>query len=153
VSEERVTLIVPPGSRIDFLEFERDVQAKDWEKALAIYQGDYLPILRYQEWTIPLRQHYADQFEQALLALAKERLNGGAAPACLDLARRALLHNPWQEQAVLLGMRAALETGDRATAIKLYHRLEKTLDKDLGLTPQKELLQLYDEIRKRPGRK
>jgi DNA-binding SARP family transcriptional activator len=153
VSDERVTLIVPPGSRIDFLEFERDVQAKDWEKALAIYQGDYLPILRYQEWTIPLRQHYADQFEQALLALATERLNGGAAPACLYLARRALLHNPWQEQAVHLGMRAAMETGDRATAIKLYHRLEKTLDKDLGLAPQKELLQLYAEIRKRPGRK
>ncbi len=150
VSEERVTLIVPPGSKLDFLEFEQCVQNKDWEKALGIYQGEYLPMFRYHEWTIALRQHYADQFEQALLASAAERLDAGAAQASLDLARQALLHNPWQEQAVQLGMRAALELGDRTTAIKLYQRLEKTLDKELGIAPQKELRQLYTGIRERP---
>ncbi len=46
-------------------------------------------------------------------------------------------------------MRAALELGDRMTAIKLYQRLENTLDKELGIAPQKELQQLYSEIRKR----
>ena len=150
VSEERVTLIVPPGSKIDFQEFELCLHNKDWEKALGIYQGEYLPMFNYQEWTIVLRQHYADQFEQALLALAAERLNAGAALACLDLARQALIHTPWQEQAVELGMRAALELGDRMTAIKLYQRLEKTLDKELGIAPQKEIQQMYSEIRKRP---
>ncbi len=150
VSEERVTLVVPPGSKIDFLEFEQCLQHKDWKKAEDIYQGEYLPVFRYLEWTIILRQHYADQFEQALLALAAERLNAGAALDCLNLARRALLHTSWQEQAVHLGMRAALEMGDRVTAIKLYQRLEKVLDKELGIAPQKELQQLYTEIRKRP---
>lgn len=149
VNEERVTLILPPGSKIDFLQFEQCVHNKDWEKVIAIYQGEYLPMFNYQEWTIALRQHFADQFEQALLALAGERLNAGAASACLDLIRRALLNNPWQEQAVELGMRAALELGDRMTAIKLYQRLENTLDKELGIAPQKELQQLYSEIRKR----
>lgn len=149
VSEERVTLLVPPGSKIDFLEFEQCLHDKDWEKAVGIYQGEYLPMFRYLQWTFALRQHYADQFEHALLALAEERLNAGAASNCLGLARRALLHTPWQEQAVLLGMRAALELGDRTTAIKLYQRLEKTLDKELGIAPQKELQQLYTEIRKR----
>lgn len=149
VSEERVTLIVPPGSKIDFLEFEQCVRNKDWEKALSIYQGQYLPMFSYQEWTIALRQHFADQFEQALLTLSAEKLSDGAASACLDLVRRILLHNPWQEQAVELGMRAALELGDRTTAIKLYQRLEKTLDKELGIAPQKELQQLYTEVRKR----
>jgi DNA-binding SARP family transcriptional activator/Tfp pilus assembly protein PilF len=150
VSEERVTLIVPANSKIDFLEFEQQIQNKAWEKAIAIYPGEYLPVYRYAEWTIALRQHFADQFEQALLALAAIRLKAGSALACLDLARRALLHNPWQEQAVDLGMRAALELGDRMTAIKLYQRLEKTLNHELGITPQQELQQLYNEIRKRP---
>jgi DNA-binding SARP family transcriptional activator len=151
VSEERVALLVPPGSKIDFLEFEQSVCNKEWERVVSIYQGEYLPMFNYQEWTIVLRQHYADQFEQALLALAAERLNTGAASACLDLARRVLLHTPWQEQAVQLGMRAALDMGDRMTALKLYQRLEKTLDKELGLAPQKELQQLYDRVRKRSG--
>ena len=106
----------------------------------------------YTEWTIILRQHFADQFEHALLALAADRMNAGAASECLDFARRILLHNSWQEQAVELGMRAAMELGDRVTAIKLYQRLEKILDKELGIAPQKELQQLYTEVRKRSGK-
>ena len=144
VSDERVALIVPPGSKIDFLEFDQCLHNKDWEKALSLYEGQYLPMFIYREWTIALRQHFADQFEQALLVLAAERLDVGAALSCLDLARRALLHNPWQEQAVELGMRAALQMGDRATAIKLYHRLEKQLDKELGIAPQDELRLIYN---------
>jgi DNA-binding SARP family transcriptional activator len=150
VSEERVTLIVPAGSSIDFLEYTRHMRNKAWQPAVALYQGEYLPALRYSEWTIALRQHYADQFEQALMALAGEHLNNGAPSTCLDLARRALLHNPWQEQAAALGMRAALELGDRATAIQLYHRIEKTLAHELGIPPQPELQELYQAARKRP---
>lgn len=149
VSEERVTLIVPPGSSIDFLEFEKLVQSQDWENAIALYQGEFLPQYRYAEWAVSLRQHFADQFEQALLTLAAERFDRGAASACLELCRRALLHNPWQEQAVELGMRAALALGDRMTAVKLYQRLEKVLGKDLGIAPQKELQLLYTAARRR----
>ncbi len=152
VSEERVTLKIPPRSSIDFLEFERYVQEKDWEQAIALYQGEFLPVYRYTEWSITLRQHLADQFEQALLALAAQRLAAGDAAACLKLARRTLLHNAWQEQAVALGMRAALALGDRVAAMKLYQRLEKDLDGELGIAPQEELQQLYLDIPKRRSR-
>jgi DNA-binding SARP family transcriptional activator len=149
VSEERVTLQIPRGSRVDFLEFERVIQNKNWERGIALYQGDFLPVYRYAEWSINLRQNLADQFEQALLALAAEQLSAGDATACLALARRALLHNAWQEQAVELGMRAAITLGDRATAIKLYHRLEKDLDQELGIAPQETLQRLYRDLKKR----
>lgn len=152
VSEEHVTLILPPGSKIDFIEFQHHIQDRQWEQALSIYQGEFLPLIRYAEWTLPLRQHFADQYEQALLARAAECLSAGDAPACLTLARRVLLHNDWQEQAVALGMRAALALGDRASALKLYHRLEKDLEKELGIEPQTELQQLYLTIKsKRTG--
>lgn len=152
VSEERVTLTLPPGSKIDFIEFQHHIQARQWEQALSIYQGEFLPLIRYVEWTLPLRQHFADQYEQALLARAAECLSAGDATACLTLARRVLLHNSWQEQAVALGMRAALALGDRASALKLYHRLEKDLEKELGIEPQTELQQLYLTIKsKRTG--
>jgi DNA-binding SARP family transcriptional activator len=150
VSEERVTLILPPYSKIDFVEFDAWVRQKSWEKAIALYQGEYLPLYRYADWAIGLRQHFADQFELALLALAAEKLNDGSPAACLELARRVLLQNAWQEQAVALGMRAALELDDRATALTLYQRLEKKLGQELGIAPQKQLQQLFAEIRKRP---
>ncbi len=150
VSEERVTLILPPGSRIDFLAFRQCVQAKDWEQAIALYRGEFLPTLRYAEWTLELRQHLADQYERALLARAAECLAAGDAAACLEFARQALQHNPWQEQAVELGMRAALASGDRATALKLYRRLEKDLEKDLGIEPQAAIREIYRGIKNKP---
>jgi DNA-binding SARP family transcriptional activator len=147
-NEERVTLTVPPGSMIDFLDYRQRVQRGEWEQAIALYQGEYLPLYRYAEWTLALRQHFADQYDQALLARAAERLSAGDAAACLDLARRALLHNAWQEPAVELGMRAALAMNDRVTALKLYQRLEKDLARELGIAPQMELQQLYLTIKK-----
>lgn len=152
VSEERVTLILPPGSKIDFLVFQQHMQAKEWEQAISIYQGEFLPLVRYAEWTLPIRQHFADQYEQALLARAAECLSTGDAAACLTLVRRVLLHNNWQEKAVELGMHAALTLGDRSTALKLYRRLEKDLENELGIEPQTEIRQLYLTIKsKRTG--
>lgn len=149
VSEERVALLLPPDSSVDWRVFEGQVQAKAWQAAVAAYPGEFLPAHRYAEWTLPLRQHLADQFEQALLALAAQRLAAGDAPACLELARRALLHNAWQEQAAALGMQAALALGDRSGALKLYQRLEKVLAQELGIAPQPELQALYAEARRR----
>jgi DNA-binding SARP family transcriptional activator len=152
VSEERVILVLPPGSKIDFLDFEHSVQNKDWEKAIGIYAGEFLPMYCYSEWAIALREHYSDLYEQALLARAANALAAGDSAVCLEIARRALLQNAWQEQAVELGMRAALALGDRPTAMKLYHRLEKDLEKELGIEPKAELQRLYLTIKnKRSG--
>ena len=149
VSEECITLQIPPDSSIDFLEFEQHIQKKNWEQAIALYLGEFLPVYRYADWSITLRQYLADQFEQALLMLAAERLAAGDANACLNLTQRALLLNPWQEQAVDLGMRAALKFDDRVTALKMYQRLEKKLAQDLGIAPQMQIQQLYMRIRER----
>jgi DNA-binding SARP family transcriptional activator len=143
VGEERVTLIVPPDSSIDFIEFRRRILANEWEQAIALYQGEFMPLDHYSEWMIPLRQHFADQYEQALLAHAAECFTAGDAAACLDIARRTLQHNSWQEKAVELGMRAALALGDRTSAMKLYWRLERDLERELGIEPQTELQQLF----------
>lgn len=147
VTEGRVTLLVPPGSSIDFLEFEQAFLKKDWQRAIALYKGEYLPMFCYAEWTIALREHYADLFEQTLLAAAQGALQAAAPTTTLEMARQVLLHNPWQEQAVELGMRAALLLDDRTTALNLYRRLEKKLATDLGIAPQKELQQLFLRIK------
>jgi DNA-binding SARP family transcriptional activator/Tfp pilus assembly protein PilF len=148
VDEERVSLRLPVGSTIDFRAFEAALKGKDWQLAVELYEGEFLPALRYAEWTILIRQHLADQHEAAMLTLAESKLKDGDPTTCLELSRQVLLKNSWQEQAVELGMRAALELGDRITALKLYQRLEKVLAKELGIAPQKELQQLYITVKK-----
>jgi LuxR family transcriptional regulator, maltose regulon positive regulatory protein len=147
VDDERISLRVPAGSRLDFRLFETACQEKDWPTAVALYRGEFMPALRYAEWTIPLRQHLADLHEIVLLTLAESKLQAGDFKTCHELSQQVLRHNPWQERAVGLGMRAAAAQGDRSTALRLYHRLEKVLEKELGIAPQKELAQLYVAIR------
>lgn len=130
--------------------FELSIQNKDWEQAIGTYAGEYLPMYCYSEWALALREHYSDLYEKSLIAHAANALAAGDPVVCLEIARWALLQNPWQEQAVQLGMRAALEMGDRVAAIKLYQRLEKKLGKELGIAQQKELQALYRIILKRP---
>jgi DNA-binding SARP family transcriptional activator len=143
VTDDRVSLHLPVGSVIDFKAFEEEIKESHWQTAVDLYIGEFLPALRYAEWTLAIRQHLADQNETALLALAQNRLQTYNPRACLELSRQILLNNRWQEQAVDLGMRAALLLGDRATALKLYHRLKKDLENDLGIEPKPELQQLY----------
>ena len=149
VDEERVWLLLPAGSTIDIQEFETAVKQKNWQKAVNLYAGEFLPTLRYAEWTIPIRQHLSDQYESGLLTLAETKLKQNDPASCLDLSRQTLLHNPWQERAVELGMRAAIQLGDRTAALQMYQRLEKVLAKELGIAPQKELQQLYVAVKKR----
>ena len=149
VDEEQIRLKLPPGSKVDYQEFEACCRAQRWEQAVAAYPGEFLPALREADWTNALRQYLADQHEMALIKLAEIRLQAGNASTCLELCQQALLHNPWQEQAVELGMQAALALGDRMTAVKLYQRLEKVLAKELGIAPQKELQLLYAAARRR----
>jgi DNA-binding SARP family transcriptional activator/predicted negative regulator of RcsB-dependent stress response len=153
VDDEQIKLNLPPGSKVDYQEFEAYCQEQAWERAVEAYTGEFLPALRYAEWAIPLRQHLADRHEQALMVLVEKRLKAGAAADCLALVRQVLLHNPWHEQAVGLGMRAALELGNRTTALRLYLRLEKVLHKELGISPHKELLELYAQAQRRIPKK
>ncbi len=67
----------------------------------------------------------------------------------LDACRKLVAAEPWQEQAVLLGMQACMGLGDAAGALRFYQTLEKTLRTELGVKPQAELQELYCSLLKR----
>jgi len=55
--------------------------------------------------------------------------------------------DPWQENAVYLGMQAYLMLNDRSGALRLYRELEHSLQTELGIQPQSELRELYNALR------
>jgi DNA-binding SARP family transcriptional activator len=81
-----------------------------------------------------------------LLARAEELLRDGQCLPALEACRRLLALDAWQEQAVLLGMRACLEMGDRSGVRRLYLNLEKILREELDTEPQVELQALYHSL-------
>lgn len=143
VQEGQATLRLPPASWVDFEAFEAHVRQGEWEEALRLYSGEFLPEYRYAEWTVAPRERLSFFYKQALLGAAKLRLEQGCSIEALDACLRLLEVEPWQEEAVLLGMRACVALGDLPGARRLYLALEKALREDLGARPQEELRAFY----------
>ena len=146
VEEGRVTLHLPAGSWVDVEAFEACCRREEWEAALAAYGGDFLPDFFCAGWTLVSRQRLSLLYQRALLAVAEARLAGRRFAEALDACRRLLTLEPWQERAVLVGMRACLALGDRAGALRLYRHLEKALREDLNTVPSPELQAFYRSL-------
>ncbi len=146
VEEGQVTLYLPPGSSVDFETFEQHIAGEAWEAALALYRGDLLPGDRYADWAAPLRERLRHHAIRAAVGVARQRLEAGDAVAALDASRRALQMEPWQEEAVLLGMQACVALNDRAGALRLYLDLAQRLRDEIGTTPQADLQHYYRSL-------
>jgi len=139
VDEGQIVLRLPPGSYVDYKEFRDHISHWQWEKALAVYRGEFLPEFRYADWAAGLRESLSLSFQQALLSLAEKDLAGEAWETALSFSRRTLALDPWNERAALAGMRALSGLNDTPGAVRLYRQLEKTLKDELGIAPAGEL--------------
>lgn len=148
VEEGQISLCLSEGARVDYEIFEKHVQAGEWEAALDVYRGEPFQSDRYQGWASLKREQLGRLYLRALLAAARERFERADFEAARQACRRALVEDPWQEQAVLLGMQACLELGDRLGAIRMYKELERVLKEDLDIAPQRDLRQFYEALLK-----
>lgn len=148
VSEGRVCLCLPPDSSVDYETFAQHYRRGEWEAALACYGGEFLPEYPYADWAIRHRQWLKQDYQRALLEAARLYLGQNRFQPALDACRRLLDMEPWQEQAVLLGMQACLGLGNRPAALRLYKNLEKVLRDELDIEPQDELQTLYRSLLK-----
>ena len=112
MGEGQVTLHLPPGSWVDVEVFEAHCQRGEWEEALSLYGGEFLPEYRYADWTVAPRERLALLYQRALLEAARARLSAGRFGGALEACWRLLSLEPWHEEAVLLGMRACVALND-----------------------------------------
>ncbi len=149
VDDGSIALVLPPDSQVDYETFLSHIRRADWDAALACHPGEFLPEYRYADWAEAHRRWLAQDYQRALLAKAGAWLAEKKYLLVLDACRKLLAAEPWQEQAVLLGMQACIGLGDSAGALRLYRTLEQTLCTDLGVEPQAELQALYQTLLKR----
>ncbi len=145
IQDGRVCLNLPTGSWVDFETFGQCVDRAEWQAACLLYQGDLFPSDRYAAWAVVPRERLIRLYLRTLLAAAGQDLRTDP-QAALDKCRRVLEIDPWQENAVLIGMRACVAANDRATALRLYRELERTLRDDLDTAPEETLRRLYRSL-------
>ena len=146
IEEGRVTLRLPPSSSVDFESFEQYIKSEEWDAAVACYHGELFPGDRYADWATVPRERLSRLYLRALLVVAHRRDQAGQHREALDLCYRILEIERWQEDAVLIGMRACLAFNDRAGALRLYRELERALREELDTSPQAPLRELYESL-------
>ncbi|CAM5771205.1 hypothetical protein LMIY3S_03430 [Labrys miyagiensis] len=93
--------------------------------------GELLPDDRYAEWT--------QQPRERLQALHVQVLK------CAGLWQEVLKVDPVDQEAVRALMQAALDTGNRGEAIRLFQGLRERLRIDMGLGPDRATVSLYEK--------
>ena len=107
-------------------------------EAASRYGGELLPEDPYAEWCKQDRRQLQDLFHDVL--------DGGR------LWGRLVSEEPTNERAHREIMRAQLESGDRAGAMRQFELLRATLREELGVSPGPDTVTLYDRALNMDGR-
>ncbi len=121
-------------------------RAGHWfERALELYQGDYLVNL-YYDWLFPEQRRLRDSYLQALRQLAGLRMSEARHEEALPLLQRSLELDPLQEQVHLDAMRCYAALGNRAAVARQYRALEDVLQQELGVGPDPSIRRAVEDM-------
>ena len=68
-----------------------------YEKALALYKGDYFPELVYEDWVTPKRNYLRRQYIQSALHLIRLLQKNKEYEKCIKICDKVLLVEPYEE--------------------------------------------------------
>lgn len=122
-----------------------DTAAKWYERAVALYQGEYLQNL-YYEWVFPERRRLALAYLNALQELAVYHLSTQSPAQAIEYIEKAIPLDLLNEDLYRLSMRGYAEMGDRSNVARVYAELQKLLQNELNAKPMPETVKLYQEL-------
>lgn len=129
-----------------------DVDISGLEKALALYQGDFLagftidsPV--FETWMVRTRENLRQERVKVLRCLSLTHHKNGKYELSLDYTKQWVEQEPWDESAYRHSMEILIALGRRNAALAQFETCQKRLAEDLGVDPEPETLQLYERIK------
>jgi two-component SAPR family response regulator len=118
------------------------------KQAIALYRGDYLESLSLigVEWHTAQAEALRKKYIDCLLTLAHLASERGEHEAALDYYKRLARKDSFMELAHRGIMESYIGLGDRNAALRHYRELEAHLQRELGVPPTAETVQLYQNI-------
>lgn len=113
---------------------------RDGAEGLAL-QGDLLPDW-YDDWLMAERERLRQLRLHALEDTVHQLIDHGQLSAAIDLGLRAVALEPLRESAHRLVIRAHLQEGNRAEAVRQYEACARLLRDELGVEPSPQMTAL-----------
>ncbi|MHB8931993.1 MAG: BTAD domain-containing putative transcriptional regulator [Bellilinea sp.] len=145
-----------PDARIfiDADEFEQYVKVNpgssqelsNLHNACQLYEDDYLPELRYEDWVIPERERLRDLFLTAAGRLCQLQLDRGEWDEVIKLSNQTLARDNLWEPGYRYLMQAYAKKANLAQVQAIYNRGRDTLNQELGVEPSEETTTLLRQL-------
>lgn len=153
VLADRLTARLNPDFRlwVDAVDFEHKTMMEvALPGSLDLYRGDLL-VGFYDDWIVPLREHYRALFlEQALSSAQMMRVQSEYTSA-IAYAQQTLIVDPANERAHQHLMFCYLALGQRREALRQYELCRQRLWEELAVEPSLETTALYRWIKDGPS--
>ncbi|MFQ5794234.1 MAG: BTAD domain-containing putative transcriptional regulator [Candidatus Bipolaricaulia bacterium] len=120
---------------------------REYEQALALYQGEFLADDRYEDWAIPHIERWQRTYLDALSQLAECHARLGQYRRAIEYCQRVIELDPYHEENCRQKMRYHAHAGERREALRVYETYAKTLRDELDMEPAPETRELYLQIR------
>ena len=98
------------------------------------------------EWVEAQRQRLERQLIRALDCLSEMWLLTGEPSLAIETATETVTRDPLRERSYQLLMRAHMSGGNRAEAVRVYHRVREHLAEELGTDPAAETERIYLQL-------
>jgi DNA-binding SARP family transcriptional activator len=118
--------------------------------AVELYQEDLAREL-FDDWLIPLREHYRQEFAYVLGKLAVLFEDDGDYEAAIRHAERLVAQDALREAHHQLLIRLHIANHDRAGALRAYYQCMRVLRKELAVDPDPVTRELYQRALKSPA--
>jgi DNA-binding SARP family transcriptional activator len=146
IDTEVVRWISNGPSSVDVVRFREALAVGDVELATHLYGGDFLPAC-YDDWVLEERRKLRSKARGAFQQLTEQAAESGDHDAVVRAAQGLVDLVPTDEGAARVQIEAHLAGGDRAAAIRAYHRYAEALERELRLRPQEGIRALYESVR------
>ena len=130
---------------IDLREFER-LAGSDPAVALELCRGDLLEGLE-DDWAVAARDRHRDRVIELLERLASDAEERGEARDAIELTRRQVERDRFDEEAHRRLIERLDGAGDRAGAMRIYRTLAERLRRELGVAPSRQTRELVERLR------
>ena len=152
--------LAPDAVTLDCDQFALWCEQREWSKAAALVDGEFLEGLaipeanEFESWLTAERERWRVQGVEALVQCVAADLARGRPDAAAQAGLRAVALDGASEPAARAAMRALALGGDRGAALRVAEQLTRTLHDGLGTSPSLETTRLVDRIRDaRQGRR
>lgn len=125
---------------------EEEEAAHFLEKGYRLYKGDFLPDNLYDDWVIEERERLRLLFLKGSDRLATFYLTSGKSSQSIPIAEKVIEIDPLWENAYRILMMAYHTLHNRTLSVRWYERCKQVLEKELGVPPMEETINLYRKM-------